>query len=421
MANDRISKLRQASFRGIAFFVESESKRFGKKNATHDYPFTDFRDIDELGIIPPIFKLEAYLSGENWMDDYAELERALVEDGPGRLVLPVFGAFNVIASPFDASAAVVSVGEIKLSLEFSVVRANATTKEKWTAEKVYDSGDTARQSINDSIASLWNAPKSALSKTFAVNDILATASMAAMGLSSMISEPYSAINNVARLIGDVRTAISSASAVANIVSGTWDNYSQSDYSSFGASTFRSTSNPGKYGEYDSSSQFSSGNGAGLEHVSGCHIWPETTADRKIRSNNRIVIYESYQANVYIIMLEQAAVAEYKTTDDINKTIEIIGEMSRNVSKSTTLNQSVMSNIATVKEGALSLINNKKQKSYRVSNATLRSARSARLIAYQLNAERYKESSEIDDAAKLIVGLNTGKPPHNIAGEVKVTN
>src|SRR3989304_6773530 len=105
-------RLAQASWRGVVFSVRSEDlPSGGRKTALHEFPNSDERFVEDLGEIPQRFTVTAFVHGLDWLERGQALENALRTAGPGRLVLPTFGAWTVWALPYSKTASQTSVGD----------------------------------------------------------------------------------------------------------------------------------------------------------------------------------------------------------------------------------------------------------------------------------------------------------------------
>ncbi|TAH39295.1 MAG: hypothetical protein EYC70_00485 [Planctomycetota bacterium] len=85
-------RLRPASFRGVAFFVEVADSLSGRRLARHDFTQFDFPVMEDLGKQPSEFRLEAYLLGPDYMTQRDALIAALEQPGPSVLVHPYLGS-----------------------------------------------------------------------------------------------------------------------------------------------------------------------------------------------------------------------------------------------------------------------------------------------------------------------------------------
>ena len=93
-----LDSYRAASFRGVAFYVESHDASFGRRQVTHEYPQRDQPFTEDLGRKARDYTVDAYLIG----DDYpAQRDRLIAEcekAGAGELVHPYLGNVDVVCT-----------------------------------------------------------------------------------------------------------------------------------------------------------------------------------------------------------------------------------------------------------------------------------------------------------------------------------
>ena len=86
------SRLLQASFRGVPFFVAGAAEaQVGRRVAVHEFPNRDLAYGEDMGRALHTFSLEAFVVGPDYMKARAELIVALEPDIPGGLVHPDLG------------------------------------------------------------------------------------------------------------------------------------------------------------------------------------------------------------------------------------------------------------------------------------------------------------------------------------------
>lgn len=118
------NRYQQASFRGVEFFIRSESETRGKKVVRHEYPDSDKRFTEELGKSPPVYTFDAFVHGDNAVEQSIKLEKALDQPGLGVLIHPIYGRQEVKSEPYTRSTTEDELGEINFSLTFSVSAEN---------------------------------------------------------------------------------------------------------------------------------------------------------------------------------------------------------------------------------------------------------------------------------------------------------
>lgn len=160
MADPRTRQLLPASFKGVSFSVRNEVlTEGGRRIVLHEYPNSSQRFVEDLGEMPPKFSVTAFVHGPDFLDRAALLERALKEEGKGRLSMPTFGVRTLFALSYRKDASQTSVGEIRFDLEFAAGRAtSAPIKSPATIESVYAAGDECREAIGDILSIIWDVP-----------------------------------------------------------------------------------------------------------------------------------------------------------------------------------------------------------------------------------------------------------------------
>lgn len=89
------SQLRPASYRGVPFGVFGGQVQFGRRNATHEYPFRDICWVEDLGRQPKRIQINGFLVGDDAIAQRDALIRACEKAGDGELVHPTLGRLNV--------------------------------------------------------------------------------------------------------------------------------------------------------------------------------------------------------------------------------------------------------------------------------------------------------------------------------------
>lgn len=88
-------QLRDASFRGVPFWVEGATAEFGRRTVVHEYPYGQRPGTEDLGRRVRRLRLDAFVVGANYMANRDRLRAALEQAGPGRLVHPFWGELQV--------------------------------------------------------------------------------------------------------------------------------------------------------------------------------------------------------------------------------------------------------------------------------------------------------------------------------------
>lgn len=83
------------SFRGVGFRTVNSEIKVGRRNVINEFPQRDLPYVDDLGRRARRYVVEAYVIGDNYLDDRDDLIDALEEKGPGELIHPRYGVLKV--------------------------------------------------------------------------------------------------------------------------------------------------------------------------------------------------------------------------------------------------------------------------------------------------------------------------------------
>ncbi|MDI2091626.1 DNA circularization N-terminal domain-containing protein [Commensalibacter oyaizuii] len=90
--------MRQASFRGVSFWVNSNSGENGRKITIHEYPMKDQVWVEDLGRDMRKYHIQGFVVGEDCITQRQLLINAVEQTGPGILLHPSFGLLKVSIS-----------------------------------------------------------------------------------------------------------------------------------------------------------------------------------------------------------------------------------------------------------------------------------------------------------------------------------
>ncbi|MBI6854195.1 DNA circularization N-terminal domain-containing protein [Pseudomonas cichorii] len=111
-------RLMPASFRGIGFFVDTDSVPVGRKGQLHEFPQRDEPYFESLGKESQIYTMEAFLVGDDCFERRDRLLEALEVNGAGELVHPWLGRMQVQVGGCILKHNRTEGGVVKLSLKF---------------------------------------------------------------------------------------------------------------------------------------------------------------------------------------------------------------------------------------------------------------------------------------------------------------
>ena len=435
MADAYTQRLGQASFKGVVFSVRSEDlPTGGRKTALHDFPNSDQRFVEDLGEIPPRFTITAFVHGLDWLERAQALENALREAGPGRLVMPTFGAFTVWSLPYSKRASQTSVGEIEFSLEFATSRAVAGIIESAPVpELVFAAGDTARGSIGDAFSTLFVSPADSLGFGAALYDISSAANgiattvsnlLAADSLSELTVALRDVLGNAGPLLQDPARLALEFFGIDDDAPGMWQIVSEGLDTLSAVSLLLDFAN--QFGNNLALIQTDIDSGATVAPVSDISLWPATTPDRIDRNQARSVMVDSNRLGALVTAYEQAANADYQTTGQVQvvrtNLEDTFAEMMRvdaQAVNSVPANREVRAAMDDLRIRALSVLDQKAQSAWLISQITRVAGISSPSLAYLLYAESLTDSEALDSRAAQVRQLNADKSAVALTGELNV--
>ncbi|CAG8864079.1 DNA circularization protein [Pseudomonas fluorescens] len=108
-----------ASFRGVPFWLDTDSVNVGRRTQLHEFPQRDQPFVEDLGRRTRQYKFSGFVVGDDCLSQRDRLLKALDTPGPGELVHPWFGRMTVTAGDCEVSHARNALGQVSFSLVFN--------------------------------------------------------------------------------------------------------------------------------------------------------------------------------------------------------------------------------------------------------------------------------------------------------------
>jgi prophage DNA circulation protein len=201
-----------ASFRGVAFHVDTAERTGGRRGVTHEYPFRDTSFREDTGGKAKAFTVEGYVIGPDYFTARDALLAELEREGPGELVHPYYGTLRValdgdyrVRETRDRGGmAVFSIPFIETPVApvqpTAVIDATATATASATAAQAAVEADFLSTYVTD--ATLTTSVAGALrSATLHVNGLLATVDLEEQELATMKRRVSEFEDSIASVIG----------------------------------------------------------------------------------------------------------------------------------------------------------------------------------------------------------------------------
>lgn len=211
--------LRQASFRGVPFFVDTSQYTTGRRVVAHEFPNRDNPFAEDLGKVGDSFKVDGHILGDDYFEIKSRLIAAVNQFGPGELIHPYYGFRFVQCGAFSVDESTLEGGIAKISFQFyetTDLKAPRAVDDK--LEQLGTSKDAAllaSKSAFDNIFDIAKAPAFVVDKAregvFAVTDLYTRSTRTATAVAEGVAELAFSIRNLKAEINDLLQAPSKLS------------------------------------------------------------------------------------------------------------------------------------------------------------------------------------------------------------------
>lgn len=199
------------SFRGTDFLVSSHSIDFGRKTAIHEFPNSDNRFTQDLGLSNRTFHIEAAIYGQG-TDYYARRDNLINElnqKGLGLLSHPFYGAMMVSPLTHTVSETIGEINIARFSMNFSENQPNISASSiLGSASEVFNEAEEAVELVEDDVQSIYN-----VSTGYPVN--YADAFSKITSISTAVQTSVSSINTDTNYINDYSASIKNYDDTSN--------------------------------------------------------------------------------------------------------------------------------------------------------------------------------------------------------------
>ncbi len=222
----QLTDLFPASYRGVSFLTSATTTTGGRKDVLHEFPNRDLQNIEDLGLRPRSFSINAVITGDNYIVERNDLLIKLEEGESGVLVHPFFGSINnVVCRSYSLSQSEANLGVATFSIEFAV---SNSTGLPVPAQSVISSISNRKDDVFKNTSNLikddYNVTTSfignfnaAKAKILQINDALDKASRFLQPATTKINEFNALISEIKRNINSLTVAPEAlATAIDNI-------------------------------------------------------------------------------------------------------------------------------------------------------------------------------------------------------------
>lgn len=118
IARDWLQTLWRTSYKGAAFWVETDSERGSRRLVVHEFPNRDFPFVEDIGEGFREFTVTAYIANDRADTEGNALMNVCATRGAGILVLPTRGPVMVLCGDFTRNHDKDKLGYVAFSLKF---------------------------------------------------------------------------------------------------------------------------------------------------------------------------------------------------------------------------------------------------------------------------------------------------------------
>jgi prophage DNA circulation protein len=432
------NQLATAAFRGVTFGVFNEVQdSSGRQIVLHEYVNSSERFIEDLGLLTPTFKIEAFVSGQNFLQRANELENALNLGGFGSLTLPTLGTFTVQALPYTKNASQQAIGEIKYTLEFATGRpAPGPIAAPADVEEVFSLGDKARNIIAEKIEETFNVPVSAENIDVFQNDLIVASNSILEEFQDILPTETNA--TISRLVDTIaRQATSLTQNLDQIgqlflVKDDVEGIFQSLSLGLTGSAFSQAKSA--FTRLIDFTNFGIGNIFQTEDFRGATngdsneipLWPETTQQRIDRNENRVSLANMNQVSALINAYEVGANINYETQAEIDQNRELLEAAHEAIMYDQTSDPNVIQSDSDVRQAveelrlaALDVLEQKEQQAKTTVDITLPIATSSFVESYLLYSDGIINPEVLENRAQDLRRLNPSQRADGLDGHITI--
>jgi len=227
----------QGEFRGVPFFLKSHTFTGGRRITSHEFPGRDNPFNEDTGRAKRGFQFTAYVLGDDYFTQRENLIAALETEGPGRLVHPYRGVFQVVVASFSETEDTDNGRMASFDITFSEdVPEALTVTTKNTFREVTDAGANLLAAVQDDFVDKYP-------EVFFLARVLSTVKAGAQAAINGIDDAKNSVAQVAEyrrqaenILGKVNELILDAVSLAKDIIGL-ANWGMSVYS---GQTFKPT-------------------------------------------------------------------------------------------------------------------------------------------------------------------------------------
>lgn len=356
----QLAELRGASFRGVRFLIGNVSTTGGRKQVVHEFPNSDRREIDDLGLLNKTYSVTGLVTTSDARD---RLLSALDTKGSGELIHPTFGTISVSSQPYTATETTRELGVIKFQMSF--IR---------TEQQLFPVSSPAKQAeISDQADAVISATNDEIENSFEVE-----------GIANFDSAKEKLIDTADELTEQSLLSSIDKNKVSIFTKAVVIYKDGLNSNIFDPKTLAVTfTNMAKeFGVLSQDAQTMINLTVGMiDFGSGDNSTPRTTASRKQREDNRELLNSSTRFNAMAQIYNQAANIEFANADDLEELEQTLEDLYQSVINDNNLSEETNDLLIDLRTSVQTLLDSATQAAFKVATVDDIQVQPASILAY----------------------------------------
>lgn len=204
-----LDDLQSASYKDAGFLVNVMSTKGGRKHVIHEYPNSNIQNVEDLGLRPRSYKINAIINEPNYKFKRDNLLEKLESGGPGVLIHPTFGRIeNMVAVDYTFIEDLTKAGDLTVVIDFEPSNSSGLPVETAnTLSIIQERESNVFDSITDDIGELFNVTNAFTGNFRSAQDKLNQFVLAVTNNTSALTSTTGTINTFNQLISNFQSNI----------------------------------------------------------------------------------------------------------------------------------------------------------------------------------------------------------------------
>lgn len=204
-----LDDLQSSSYKGAGFLVNIMSTKGGRKHVIHEYPNSNIQNVEDLGLKPRSYKINAIINEPNYKFKRDNLLEKLESGGPGVLIHPTFGRIeNMVAVNFALIEDLTKAGDLTVVIDFEPSKSSGIPVETTnTLSIIQERESSIFSSITSDIGDLFNVTNAFTGNFRSAQDKLNQFVLAVTNNTSTLTSTTGTINSFNQTVSNFQSNI----------------------------------------------------------------------------------------------------------------------------------------------------------------------------------------------------------------------